>query len=325
MSKRLASEKQPLREGKATPTLSVIIVNWNTRDLLLQCLRGIYAADVTDPRLDIEVIVVDNASTDDSVQAVRQQFSQIHIIENTENVGFARANNQAIARSHAPYILLLNSDTEVLPGALHRLTEYMKANPDVGAVGPKILNPDRTLQTSCFRFPTVAREFWYLLHLDRIWPFVQYQMERWEQDRPRPVNVLLGACLLLRRDALDDAGLLDENFFMYSEEVDLCYRLHQKGWKLCWVPDAEIVHYGGQSTTKVAPEMFLQLYRSKVKYFYKHYGRLYAWLYKAVLFLVSLPRVLLPFASRLNLSVHRREYRAVGGNYRRLIAELRRL
>ncbi len=321
MRETLTPINQPLPGRKALMTLSIIIVNWNTRELLLQCLASIYAAQLTDPHLSFEVIVVDNASSDGSVQAVRKQFPQVHVIENAQNVGFARANNQAIAQSSGQFVLLLNSDTEVFPNALYRLTEFLDAHPGVGGAGPKILNPDRSLQASCFRFPTVAREFWRLLHLEQIWPVVDYRMERWEQVRPRSVDVLLGACLLLRRDALDEAGVLDEIFFMYSEEVDLCYRLHQKGWELSWIPEAEIVHYGGQSTAKIAPEMFLELYRSKVRYFHKHYGMRAVILYKAVLFLAAIPRALLPLPQRLLPSAGKR-LKKTGENYRRLIIAL---
>ncbi len=150
-------------------------------------------------------------------------------------------------------------------------------------------------------------------------------MTLWKEDRARNVEVLLGACLLIRRLALDQVGSLDEDFFMYSEEVDLCYRLRRCGWNLYWVPQAEVIHYGGQSTGQVPSEMFLQLYRSKVLFFRKHHGRLGGRLYKIVLLLAALPRAILPFSPPPALSGHRRYYKPIGGNYRRLIMELPRL
>lgn len=317
----MATTQAP-RADSSAPDLSIIVVNWNTRQLLAQCLRSIFDDVISRRQLSIEVLVVDNGSQDGSVALVRESFPHVHLIENAENAGFACANNQGIARAAGQYLLLLNSDTEIEPGALLELFQFLEAHEGAGGAGARLLNPDRTLQVSCFPFPTVLKEFWYLLHLDLVWPYASYNMERWRRDDTRAVDVLLGACLMLRREALEQAGPLDERFFMYSEEVDLCYRLYQHGWRLYWVPQAEVVHHGGQSTRQVAEDMFLQLYRSKVKFFYKHYGPLHAWLYKTVLLLISLPRVLLPFASRLHLSAHRSEYGAVRGNYRRLIAEL---
>lgn len=318
------TENYFLQDDKAVSDLSIVVVNWNTRELLLQCLRSIYSDRDTQQRLAVEVIIVDNGSKDGSVQAVRQQFPEVRIIENEENAGFARANNQAIVASRGRFVLLLNSDTEVMPGALFRLCQFMEEHPNAAGAGARILNADHTLQISCFPLPTVWSEFWYLLHLDLVWPYAEYQMDRWQEDAARSVDVLLGACLLLRRRALDQVGLLDESFFMYSEEVDLCYRLHQAGWRLYWVPEAEVVHYGGQSTNQMAPEMFLQLYRSKVRYFHKHYGARTVRLYKLVLLLTAIPRVLIPIPHGL-LPFARRRRRKIGGNYRRLIAALPKL
>lgn len=301
--------------------LSIIIVNWNTGHLLAGCIRSVLADLETLDRDGIEIIVIDNASVDDSLQILNRQFPQIHVVENQENVGFARANNQGIRQAKGDYLLLLNPDTEVKCGAFKILLAFMDANPDAGAAGPQILNPDGTLQISCYPTPTLLRELWYLLHIDLLWPYGAYKMNSWSVDSSRPVDSLLGACLLVRREALDQAGLFDEEFFMYSEEIDLCYRLRQAGWSLQWVPQARVVHYGGQSTRQVASEMFLQLYRSKLRFFRKHYGSLSAGLYKAVLLFTAAPRVLsAPLAlipSRW--SPHLRE---VASNYARLIVSL---
>ena len=302
--------------------LSIVIVNWNTRDLLVQCLHSIQHDRLAQQRLTLEVIVVDNGSGDGSVQVVRRQFPEVRVMENLKNAGFARANNQAIAASRGRYILLLNSDTRVIRGALSSLLEFMEDHPDAGGAGARVLNPDGTLQVSCFPFPTLSREFWYLLHLDLVWPYAEYRMARWEQDTARFVDVLLGACLMLRRESLGQVGSLDEDFFMYSEEVDLCYRLHKAGWRLYWVPEAEVVHYGGQSTKQAAEEMFLQLYRSKVMFFRKHYGNRWANLYKAILFISSLPRVALALPGRLAPHDYRARFRKTAANYRQLLQTL---
>ncbi len=269
--------------------LSIVIVNWNTCDLLAQCLESIGSdpALVTDGHRDppvgrsslstaphtlgTEIWVVDNASTDGSPQMVRERFPWVHLIENRENVGFAAANNQAIRRSEGRYVLLLNSDAEVQPGALEALVAFMDSQPRAGASGARLLNADGTLQPSCHPMLTPGREFWRLLFLERLWPRATYPMRRWDLEAPRPVEVIKGACLLLRREALDQVGLLDEGYFMYTEEVDLCYRLAQAGWQLWWVPRAEVIHHEAQSSRQAAERMYLQLYRSKVQ-FYRKFG-----------------------------------------------------
>jgi GT2 family glycosyltransferase len=205
-------------------------------------------------------------------------------------VGFATANNQAIAASSGRYVLLLNSDTVVHPGAFDVLVRFMDEHPEAGAAGPLTLNPNGTLQLSCYPSPTLARELWFLLHLDRLHPYGVYPMARWNRGQPRPVDAVLGACLMVRRSVLEQVGVLDPAYFMYSEEIDLCYRIQRAGWRIYWAPAAVIDHYGGQSTRQVAASMFLQLYRSKVRFFRKNQGRWAAVGYKLVLLAVALPR-----------------------------------
>lgn len=310
------------RQEGATFDLTIIVVNWNTSDLLVQCLHSIFDDRTSQEALTIEVVVVDNASTDGTVAIVRDQFPQVTLVVNQENVGFAQANNQALANCRSPYVLLLNPDTEVLDGALLALVDFLEANPGAGAAGARILNPDSSLQSSSYPAPTLSRELWYLLHLDLLWPYAVYTMEAWEDDRPQTVDVLLGACLMVRRHALEESGLLDERFFMYSEEVDLCYRLGKAGWELYWVPQAEVIHYGGQSTQQVAGEMFLQLYRSKVMFFRKHYGNRHANLYKMILLLTALPRIGLNLPGRLAPLKYRDHLVTTAVNYRQLVRAL---
>ena len=268
--------------------LSIIIVNWNTEELLAGCLRSVYET-VYDSRL--EVFVVDNASTDGSTEMVREQFPQVLLVENSENVGFARANNQAIRRCRGCFVLLLNSDTEVYPGALEAMLRFMEEHPQSGGCGPRLLNPDGSLQASCHPMLTTTREFWRLMFLDRFWPRATYAQERWSLDRARPVEVLKGACFLLRRAALDQVGLLDEQYFMYTEEMDLCYRLLQAGWQLWWVPQATVKHYGEASSTQVAESMYVQLYRSKVQFHRKFGGAVRASQFKRLLRIAYAPRL----------------------------------
>jgi len=268
--------------------ISIVIVNWNTRELLAKCLESIYAYP---PPGAFEIIIVDNASTDGSAQMVRERFPRERLIQNTKNVGFARANNQGIRESSGRYALLLNPDTEVLPGALQTLMTFIEEHPRVGAVGPMVLNPDMTFQTSCDPLPTLRREFWRLMLLDRFWTRSVYREETWDPTVAHPVEVIQGNCLLIRREALTDVGWLDESFFMYTEEVDFCYRLLKGGWSLYWVPMARIIHYGGQSTRQVAKEMFLELQRSKVLFFRKTRGKWGGVVYKLILFVTALTRL----------------------------------
>ena len=299
--------------------LSIIIVSWNTVDLLAQCLASIYAYP---PSCLFEVLVVDNASTDASLQMVREQFPQVELIENKINVGFAGANNQAIRQCSGRYLLLLNPDTEVKPQTFDVLVCFMETQAQVGAVGARTLNSDGTLQTSCYPAPTLLREFWRLFHLDVLWAYGSYDMANWCLDHSREVDVLLGACLLLRRTALDGVGLLDENYFIYSEEVDLCYRLQKGGWHLYWIPQAQVVHYGGQSTQQVATEMFIRLYQGKLIFIRKHHGWLAGRVYKLILLIIALARLLISPLAWLEPSPQRQYHLTLAGRYWKLVRAL---
>ena len=321
-SSRATSEQLP--QGRLLD-LSIVIVSWNTRDLLEACLQSVLrqCPGPMDRMISVEVLVVDNGSADGAPETVRQAFPQVHLIENEDNPGFARANNQAIQVCRGRYVLLLNPDTDVRPGATDALVRFMDEHPEAGAAGPLVLNPDETIQRSCHRAPTIFREFWRMFHLDVIRRVSEYAMETWTHDRARSVDVVQGACLILRREALDRVGLLDERFFIYSEEVDLCQRLRQDGWTINWVPWAQIVHYGGQSTSQVGEAMFLQLYRAKILYFRKHFGVRAAQLYKLILLLAASTRLtfvpLVWFVRRSD----RRQIIVMAHHYRRLIGHLR--
>lgn len=302
--------------------LSIIIVSWNTADLLRECLASVYRHP---PACAFDVWVVDNASGDDSAAVVRRQFPRAQLIVNEQNVGFAQANNQAVNQCGGRYVLLLNPDTQVKPGALQALVDFLDAHPAAGAAGSMLLNPDESLQPSCHPMPTLAREFWRLLHLDALWPYGQYAMARWDTAVPRDVDVIQGASFLIRRAVLDRIGFLDGAYFMYSEEVDLCYRLQQHGWRLFWVPASRVIHYGGQSTRQAAEKMFLELYRGKILFFRKHYGARTARLYKGVLVLAALPRMLTGAAARVLPLPRRAEFRQLGPYYRQLLRHLREM
>lgn len=270
------------------PTLSIAIVNWNAGQFLDACLLSIFA---NPPECTYEIWLVDNASTDGSTSRVINNFPQVKPILNPGNPGFAAANNQAIHTSAGRYFLLLNPDTIVKTGSLQELVDFLENHPDAGACGPRLSNPDGSLQVSCYPFPTAFRELWRLVHLDKLVPAGIYPVHKWSQDKPRQVDALQGACLLIRRSAVDQVGDLDPGYFMYTEEIDYCHRLKVAGWGIFWVPGSEIIHYGGQSTRHAADEMFLNLYSSKIRFFRQRYSDLSAAAYKGIIGVAALLRL----------------------------------
>ncbi len=252
--------------------LSIVIVNWNTRGLLAECLESI---EQTVTGMRFEVLVVDNGSTDGSAEMVRQAFPHVRLIVNRENAGFVRANNQAIPLCQGRYLLLLNSDARLLPGAVTETLRCMAEQPRAGVVGLRLLNGDGSFQASYTPFPTLWREFLILSGLGRLLvrrSFPSYG-PRIEQGAQPVDGYVEGAYLLLRREAVEQVGALDEHIVMYAEEVDWCYRFRQAGWEVWYLPQATVVHHGGQSSKRRRSRMEAELYRSRVYFFHKHYGR----------------------------------------------------
>jgi GT2 family glycosyltransferase len=299
--------------------LSIVIVNWNTGKLLSRCLASVHA---TLPAGESEVVVVDNASSDASLTGVEQRFPRIRLTRNPRNVGFSRANNQGIRQCEGTHVMLLNPDTEVLPGALDRMLEVLEKDQAVGAVGPRLVNRDGSLQPSCFPEPTLARELWRLFHLDAIWTRASYPLKGWDQSTSHEVDVIQGACVLVRREALDQVGLLDEEYFMYSEDYTLSRRLRDAGWRLMWVPTAGVIHLGGQSTKLTPTEMFLHLYRAKVQYFRKHFSRGTALAYKLILVAAAAARLILAPLAWIGSPTSRSRHLALARHYWSLLGAL---
>jgi hypothetical protein len=313
-----------------------VIVNWNTREYLAQCLESVLASrssgqglrfvahqgsalpGTSEGSLLIEVFVVDNASTDGSVEMTEARFPWVRLIENSENAGFARANNQAIGECQGRHVLLLNSDTVVHETALHALVAFMDAHPKAGAAGARLLNGDGSLQLSCQPMLTPGREFWSLSFLEQLAPRATYPQDQWDIHTPRRVDVIKGACLLLRRATLDQVGVLDDRYFMYTEEVDLCFRLDQAGWELWYVPEAEVTHFGEASSRQMAEAMYLQLYRSKIQFYRKFGGEQQADRFKTLVRTAYWPRWIVAAAgARLSPAWNSR-----ASTYRRLLTEL---
>ena len=302
--------------------LTVVIVNWNAGDLLRKCIQSVIEEQVRSELPDAEIIVVDNASRDGSLAPVIADFPSVRVIQNSENLGFARATNQGIQAGLGRYVLLLNPDTEVRAGALGTMMRFIESQPKAGAVGARLLNGDGSLQISAYPEPTLFREAWRLFHLDRLRPVGSYAMGAWDNATPREVDVLMGACVLLRRDVLDECGHLDERYFIYSEDQDLCRRLRSRGWRIFWLPLAEVVHYGGQSTRQVKGEMFVRLYREKIAYFRTHNGKWSAVAYKVVLLCASLARQIVSPLALLGSRDQRCRAFETARLYRRLVREL---
>ncbi len=269
------------------PTIGVVIVSYNTRALLRDCLHSLRGCE-----LPLRVYVIDNASTDESAAMVRAGFPEVHLEVQNHNHGFAAATNRGLGLlGYAPdgsptaaapeYALLLNPDTVVQPGALETLAAFLQAHPRVAVAAPRLLNPDGSVQPGAFRFPTLSMSLLDVFppgevlpgRLYRSWWHGRYPQEQATEAQPFPIDHPLGACLLARRAAVEQVGLLDERYFMYSEEIDWCWRIRQAGWAIWQVPQAQVVHVGGAATGQVRPRMLLELHHSRVRFFMQHYSR----------------------------------------------------
>lgn len=234
------------------PDVSVVIVNYNVRDFLSQALRSVQAASGD---LEVETWVVDNNSIDGSVAMLKEDFPWVHVVANRENVGFGSANNQAIHASSGRYVFILNPDTILQEDTLTELVAFMDANADCGAAGCQILNPDGTFAPESRRsFPTPATAFYRMTGLSRLFPrsprFGRYNLTHIPRDTVAEVDALSGSCMMVRRTAIEQAGAFDEDFFMYGEDLDLCFRIQHAGWRIMYTPATQIIHYKGESTKK---------------------------------------------------------------------------
>ncbi len=267
---------------------SVIVVSWNTRELLRQCLQSIVdepgieiVAAGAQPsgaaRLAAEIIVVDNASDDGSAQMVQADFPQARLIANRHNAGFAAANNQAIAQARGRVLLLLNPDAYLLPGALAGLARFLRDHPEAAAAGPNVLNPDGSWQAAAFRFATLWDLFCEAVFLSVLWPrsplFARKELGGFDRDAVREVDWVQGCALAVRRDVWDAVGPFDEGYWMYVEELDWCRRAKNMGYRIFFTPDAQVVHYGKRSVAKARASVLPLGFRSHFRYYRKFDGR----------------------------------------------------
>ena len=254
--------------------ISIVILSWNDKQYLEICLQSL--KDAASART-MEIIVVDNASTDGSPEMVETLFPDVKIIRNAENLGFPKGNNVGVKASRGKYVYLLNSDIKVFPGCLDALADYLDQNPKVGMVGPKILNRDLTHQSSCRRFPTLWNNFCEATGLAKMFAgsrlFSGEHMLYFKGDRLMDVGVLVGCFWTIRREAVNEFGLLDEGFFMFAEDLDWCKRFWEAGWRVAFYPTAQAIHYrGGSSTKKDAVWLALTQQRSILRYWKKHHS-----------------------------------------------------
>lgn len=252
--------------------VSVVIVNWNTKDLLYQTLKTLYN---NTKGVTFETIVVDNGSNDGSSELVQKLWKQVKLIKLPTNKGFAVANNKGFSKARGQCILLLNSDTIVTPTTLPVMFEFLKAHPDAGCVGCKHLNPDGSLQRSMDNFPSLLNDFLSYTELHRLpifLPLLKNKFAWWSgHDTVRDVDWVNGACMMVRQEVMKEMGGLDEGFFIYAEELDWCYRIKPRGWKVYFTPEATIIHLGGQAMNRAADRRMVLKYKGQYRFYKKHY------------------------------------------------------
>lgn len=275
--------------------VSIILVNWNSEDYLRNCIASIYQ---NTREISFETIVVDNASPGGNVDALMEDFPEITIVKSKENLGFARANNLGFRHSSGSYVLILNPDTKLVGPAINILLKHMKSLPDAGIVGGKLVDPDLTVQTTSIqRFPTILNQVadWEVFR--RRWP----NCSLWslgplftKPEKPVKVDVIPGACMLLRREAFEKAGMFTEEYFMYAEDIDLNRKVARAGFSNYFVPDATVIHYGGTSSSqqKVNQWSTIMKYRAMDQYYTRNHGRVYAVTYRTAMGCVAVARLL---------------------------------
>ncbi|HUI11763.1 MAG TPA: glycosyltransferase family 2 protein [Bacteroidota bacterium] len=290
-----AAEGNGSSDAASRPAISVVIVNYNTRDLLEACLGTVFREAKEVP---LEVLVIDNGSTDGSVEMVRTRFPAVCLTVNEVNRGFAAPNNDGIRASRGEYVLLLNSDTEVRPGAFRVLKRFLDTHPEAGACGPLLLNTDGSVQHSVKGFPTLWTHACDMFFLDRMFPRSHFfgggEMAYFGYDRTEPVDHVMAAAFLVRQPVLASVGLLDERFVLYHNDMDWCYRMVRGGWKVYFVREAEVVHHGGKTMDIVNRDLsrLPEQWNNVMLFFQKHYGRLSVAAFRIILAAGFLPRAL---------------------------------
>jgi len=298
--------------------VSAIVVSYNTREMTLQCLRALQADLAGVPS---DIWLVDNASSDGSVVAVGREFPDVHVIRNLQNVGFGAANNQALRQAKGEFYLLVNSDAFLRPGAVAALLACARAHPEAAVVGPRLLNPDGSLQMSCYRFPSPARAFFESFLLTAAMPnhpvFGDYRA--WPHDSERDVGFVIGACIFVRRSAAEVVGFFDESFFLYAEETDWCMRFRRAGWRVLFTPDARVVHVNRGSGERQSDRTFCEFRRGQERLFRKHYGLWGLCVLRGCTVAGALLRIAAFGLAALASGAKRKRYLAVAADWRRIL------
>ncbi|MBG6158977.1 GT2 family glycosyltransferase [Labrenzia sp. EL_159] len=302
--------------------LSIVIVNWNTIDMLRDCLQSCYR---NLERLDAEVVVIDNASSDGSADMVESEFPDAVLIRNSENRGFAAANNQGFTRSRGRHILLLNSDTVVHGDVLKETVQYLDAHPDIGVLACRVLNQDGTMQPNTSQFPSLLN---LIILSSGLWRFKsvpffdRYRMLNWDRLDARDVDVVAGCYMAVRKSAMDEVGVLDEDFYFFGEETDWCVRFREKGWRVHCAPVGEITHLGGGSARKLNFKRDVMLTNATIKLHHKHHGIVSATIAWILLLLFNGSRFLFwkvyGLLTRKEAAQHRADH------FRKVVAEMPR-
>ena len=301
--------------GDFWPDLSVIIVNWNTKELLLNCIDSFYR---TVKGLGFEIFVVDNGSDDGSADSVRMSFPEIELIQNQRNLGFAKANNEALRKSKGRYALLLNTDVILTDGAVEKLVEFMEKNPTVGIAGGQLINGDGSKQNSFDNFPSLTTEVFNKSLLRMFFP-ERYPSKRVNYSDPIDVHSVIGACMIVRSQSIQEVGLLDEDYFFFLEETDWCYRMRRWRWRVCHMPQAKIVHLQGKTANLVRDRAKIEYYRSLYLFFKKHRGIVESALLRGCLFSRFCVDFLLTFLVCLFTAFREKKLKKKLGIYAKLI------
>ena len=269
------TQEQQMTSKVPVTNLSIVVVSWNTKKYMEECLTSLRTID---GNLSAEIIVVDNASADGTPEMIRTQFPEVKLIETGANLGFAKGNNVGIKEATGEYICLINSDVNVPSDCLQKMYSYMEQQPTVGLLGPGMLRTDGRVHRSGMRFPTLWNIFLRALFLDSIFKgtglFGGFLMKDFHFDQTRDMDVLNGWLWMARREALNKVGALDDRFFMYAEDVDWCKRFHLAGWRVVFYPDAKALHYGGASSANAPSRFNVEMQRANLQYWKKYHGRI---------------------------------------------------
>lgn len=296
------------------PVVSIVIVNWKTPRLLAKCLDSLKSEPTFG---SFEIWVVDNNSGDESVEMLAREYPHVQVIANDDNLGFSKACNQVIPKAKGRFILLLNPDAVVTEGAVGKMSEFMAAHPECGAVGPKVLNPDGTLQLACRRsFPSPAAAFYRLTYLSKLLPknkeVSRYNLTFHDPDQIVEVDALSGSCMMVCRQAVERIGLLDEDIFMFGEDIDWCWRIKQAGWKVFYLPEAVVYHVHGASSRLRPVGATINLHKGMEVFYRKHLAQKHSPIFNALVYsaiwtramlfiLVNLVRGILPKRQQIEL------------------------